>query len=139
MNESPRPQTPTPTWMPYFIGATIFVLLYMFLIQAPVKERRYEIPYTHFKALLKDQQIEEVFLRGEIVEGQLYKSAPIGPQDTMGKSFRTRVPSFGDETLLPELEAQGVEVKVGAAQEENLLTSFLIGMLPWLLFFLVTG
>jgi cell division protease FtsH len=123
-------------WMRYVLAAIIFVLFYMiFVFQAPVKEPVYDIPYTHFKSLIKERRVDEVFLKGEIVEGLLFDPEPIGPQNAMGERFQTRIPSFGDETLLPELEAQDVEVNVGTEAEDNPLTTVLIGLLPLLLFF----
>lgn len=142
MNKSPQPgtpppQIPQPTWMPYLLTAIILAIFYLFIFQTPDKEPSYEIPYTQFKLLLIEQRIDKVTLRGDIAEGVLFDPEPIGPQNAMGKRFRTRIPSFGDDTLLPELEAQGVEVIVGRETEDKLLTSFLIGLLPWILFFLI--
>ena len=134
---SPNNEIKPPPWVPYAITAFIFIVLYVFFIQPPQQEIRYDIPYTQFKSLLKQQRVEEVFLRGEIAEGQFYDPEPIGPENATSKQFRTRIPSFGDETLLPELEAQGVQVNVGSTAEENTLLSFTIAMLPWLLFFFV--
>ncbi|MFQ5486949.1 MAG: ATP-dependent zinc metalloprotease FtsH, partial [Gammaproteobacteria bacterium] len=119
------------------LAALTFILFYTIFTNVPEQELRYEIPYSQFKSLLKEQRVEKVILRGNIADGQLFDAEPIGPQDAKSKRFRTRIPSFGDETLLPELEAEGVEVIVGKAPEENLLTSFLFGLLPWVLFFLI--
>ncbi len=130
-------QMPPPAWVPYIIAAVIFSILYVFFVQAPVKEPRYEIPYTQFKMLLKQQRIKSIVLKGEIADGSLHDPEPIGPENTTGVHFRTRIPSFGDESLLPELEAQGVEVNVGPEAEGNVFVTFLLALLPWLLFFLV--
>ena len=130
-------QMPPPTWMSYIIAAVIFSLIYVFFFQAPVKEPRYEIPYTEFKLLLKQERVKQVLLKGEIAEGSLHDPMPIGPENAMGVHFRTRIPSFGDESLLPELEAQNVEVNVGTEAEKNLFATVLLALLPWLLFFLV--
>ena len=138
MNEPASPPPPRlPAWLPFaFVVVSLGLLLLMFS-QPPQGEPVYDISYSRFKTLLKQQQIEKVLIRGEIIQGQLYDPAPIGPKDATGKRFRTRIPGFGDETLLPELEAQGVDVNVGSAAGENTLTAFLLAMLPWLLFFLV--
>jgi cell division protease FtsH len=137
--DEPRPnnEIKPPPWVPYALAVFLFVIFYVFFVQAPQQEPRYDIPYTQFKSLLKQQRIEKVFLRGDIAEGQFYDPEPIGPDNATSKLFRTRIPSFGDETLLPELEAKDVQVNVGSTAEENTLLSFAIAMLPWLLFFLV--
>jgi cell division protease FtsH len=133
----PEPETPSTSWLPYFLAAIIFSLLYLFFIQSPDKEPRYDIPYTQFKTYLKEERISRVLLKGEVVEGEFFEALPIGPAGASSKRFRTRIPSFGDDALLPELEAKRVEVKVGSAAEENVMTSFLVALLPWLLFFLI--
>lgn len=138
MNEpSPNNEIKPPPWAPYALAAFFFIMIYLLFAQVPQQEPRYDIPYTQFKSLLKQQRVEEVFLRGEIADGQFFDPEPIGPENATSKRFRTRIPSFGDETLLPELEAQGVQVSVGSAAEDNTLLSFALAMLPWLLFFFV--
>ena len=138
MNEpDPSKEIKPPPWAPFALAALFFLTLYLLFAQVPQQEPRYDIPYTQFKSLLKQQRVEEVFLRGEIADGQFFDPEPIGPENATSKRFRTRIPSFGDETLLPELEAQGVQVSVGSAAEDNTLLSFTLAMLPWLLFFFV--
>jgi len=134
---SEPPKIQPPSWLPYVFAVSFLMLLFLMFSQTPEEKPSYEISYTQFKTLLKQEQIEKVLLRGNIVEGELYDPAPIGPKDAMGKRFRTRIPSFGDDTLLPELETQGVEVKVGTAVEDNFFSRLLILILPWLLFFLI--
>jgi cell division protease FtsH len=139
MNDPTPPLKPqAPTWIPYVLAVFIFTLIYLLFVQAPQQEPLYEIPYTDFKLLIKDQRVKEVLLKGEMAEGHLYEPAPIGPNNATSTRFVARIPSFGDESLLPELEAQGVQVKVGAAAGEGgTLMSFVIAMLPWVLFFLI--
>jgi len=136
-NSESQPQIPPPTWIPFVVSAVIFSLLYLFFMQAPEKEPRYEIPYTQFKVLLKQERVKEIILKGEIVEGRFYDPEPIGPENASAVNFSSRIPSFGDESLLPELEAQGVEVNVETEAEGNIFATFLFALLPWLLFFLV--
>jgi cell division protease FtsH len=47
--------------------------------------------------------------------------------------FMTRLPDFGDPALLPELKAQGVEIKVSAEQGQAAWLVILENLLPWLL------
>ncbi len=126
--------TQLPSWVLYAMIAGGFALLYLGLLRVTPPEPIYEISYSEFKSLVKQQEVAEVKLHGEIVEGILLRSLTIGPQEQKGERFRTRIPGFGDESLLPELEAAGVEIKVAAAAaEEGKLIQILIGVLPWLL------
>ena len=95
----------------------------------------YKIPYSEFKALIEENLVTEVVLRGDIVDGKLEHLVAIGPEGEDSRRFKTRVPSFGDEALLPELEASGVLVWVGEEPGHNMWASFILGLLPWLIFF----
>ena len=139
MSDDPiPPQKPqAPSWIPYILAVFVFTLIYLMFIQAPQQEPTYEIPYTQFKSFIKQQRVKEVLLKGDVAQGTLYDAAPIGPNNATGTHFTTRIPSFGDDKLLPDLEAQGVEVNVGTPAGNNTLMSFVIALLPWVLFFLV--
>ncbi len=138
MNEPATPPPPRPPgWLPFVVAAIMLGLLLLMFSQPPRGEPVYDISYTRFKSLLKDQQIEKVLIRGQLIQGQLFDPAPIGPQDATSRRFRTRIPDIGDDALLAELERRGVEVSAGAAAGEDSLVAFLLAMLPWLLFFLV--
>ena len=109
-------------------------LSYMLLYQAGPAEPVYEIPYSEFKLLVREKKVLEVQLSGEIVTGQLFVPEAIGPQGEKATRFQSRIPAFGDNFLLPDLEDAGVEVTVSPAREEGVLIQILLAMLPWLLF-----
>ena len=92
-----------------------------------------DISYSQFKDLIEREQVTEITLRGQEVQGTLREALPIGPQQRAADRFTTRVPAMGDETLLPSLERHGVQVRVLASREEGDWTTVLIAWLPWLL------
>ncbi|MEW5792344.1 MAG: ATP-dependent zinc metalloprotease FtsH [Pseudomonadota bacterium] len=98
----------------------------------PATEAAYEIPYSQFKILAAQGQVAAVTLRGDAVEGELRQAAPIGPAKQAASRFHTRVPAFGDDSLLPILQQQRVQVRVEAAREGG-WTAMLLATLPWIL------
>jgi len=134
MNDEAQQGKQRPPFQLAVIIFAAFALLYLLSPQVPQSERRYEIPYSEFKLLLRERWIEEVQLRGDIVEGLLTKPKTILPNEGPIQRFRTRVPAFGDDSLLPELENNGVEIRVSSPVGENTLSRALISIIPWLLF-----
>ncbi len=137
MNDENQQRKQRPPFQLATIIFAVFVLLYLLSLQVPPSERRYEIPYSDFKQLLYDQWVEEVQLRGDIIDGKLSKAKTIMAGEGPIQRFRTRVPAFGDDSLLPELEERAVQIRVSSPTGENTLRSALISMLPWLFFLAV--
>ena len=109
-------------------------MLYLFYSQGPpTAETTYAISYSRFKSLVEDGKVKKVLLAGDTAKGQLFDSAPLGPQDEPGSRFSTRIPAFGDESLLPALEARDVQIEV-TEEGDGILSRTLIALLPWLLF-----
>jgi cell division protease FtsH len=134
------PASPSPKWLKYFLIAMGIVFLYLSSFSDEIQKTRtqtFEISYTDFKWLVKDKRVNKVLLKGDIAEGELYVEEPIGPNNAKSKHFTTRLPSLEDPDMLPELEAHGVQIKVGREAKDNISPSILITLLPWLLFFLI--
>ncbi len=133
MAESQSPlKYPIPkNWVTNAILIIVLVSLYFALTQKTVTEPAYDIPYSEFKQLLKDDALASVSLKGNLAEGTLQQASSIGPQQEMSRYFKTRIPDIGDESLLPALEAQQVEVKVFPSETENIFSRLLISLLPW--------
>ena len=120
-------------WISNAIVIITLIALYFFLTQRPVTEPAYVIPYSQFKELLNDGALVSVTLKGNRAEGTLVQAASIGPQNEMSQYFKTRIPDIGDDSLLPALEAQRVEVKVFAPEAEVGLWQVVLSILPWIL------
>jgi len=119
-------------WWPWLLLLLLLMLPYLFFLREAVVAPTYEIPYSEFKTLLKAGKVTEVQLHGEAATGKLSAPMPIGPQGKEGERFKTRIPAFGDESLLPALEAQGVEVHVGEPKAAGGWFAVVIAILPWL-------
>lgn len=135
-SEQPSEQPPRyPNWLRYIVIALAIAFLYYGIFGIPMrpKEPVYEVPYSQFKSFLYDSRISEVVLRGEEVEGTLLASMSIGPKQEMARKFRTRLPGFGDESLIPALEAQKVQLKIEEERGKGTGIAVLLALLPWVI------
>lgn len=119
-------------WIINAILLIVMITFYFSLAQKTVTEPVFDIPYSEFKQLLNNGALESVTLRGNQVEGTLYQATNIGPQEEIGRYFQTRIPDIGDESLIPTLETQGVEVKAFPPEAAGGLWSILLSILPWI-------
>ena len=131
------PDSPSPSLRPVIVTLLFLLLFYLFFTVTPKQGTSFEVPYSQFKSLVKQQRVAEVTLHGNVAEGKLFDPEPMGPNNTASKLFHTRIPEFGDQSLLPDLEAKGVKVNVGTPAEKSLFSNLLLATLPWLLFLLV--
>jgi cell division protease FtsH len=133
-NEKPGPELNIGPWRYLLWVLTLLGMLYLFYSHGlPTAEPSYTISYSRFKSLVEDGRVEKVLLAGDIASGQLFDSAPLGPQDEPGSRFTTRIPAFGDESLLPALEARNVQIEV-TEEGDGTVTQALLALLPWVLF-----
>jgi cell division protease FtsH len=93
----------------------------------------YEMPYSTFKEQIAAGNVKEVVLRGHLVEGTLHAAPATAPTTVQTGRFRTRVPDFGDDTLLPSLQQHGITVTVAEEPGRSGWWALMAGLLPWLL------
>jgi cell division protease FtsH len=94
------------------------------------------ISYTTFRRQLEAGNVQKVIVQGEQISGELKMPAEEKTADGKPVSYRqfvTYVPSFGDENLLPLLEAQKVEVVTQPTKNMGWWSQILAGMLPFLI------
>jgi cell division protease FtsH len=95
-----------------------------------------EVPYTTFREQVDAGNVPKVLLQGDEITGEFSSpvqiTEPGADQPVDVESFRTYVPSFGDDTLLSDLRAQGVEIDTQPESGISWL-AILINVLPLLL------
>jgi cell division protease FtsH len=111
---------------------TVLLLFPLVLVRGIDGAAVFEVSYTRFKELLNRNQVAELILSGDDVQGRLKEPLAIGPQGRKGERFRTRIPAVGDDSLLPALEARGVEVRVLPPAKETNWFPILLMSLPLL-------
>jgi cell division protease FtsH len=132
----PSDKTAAWRWMPLAILLVAFGLVTWWLGSVPEAEPRPpEVAYTEFRALVDRGVVEEVVLRDDAVEGRLRSLTPLGPAGELGDRFTTRIPAFGDETLMPALIHQDIRVHVA----EPAGNGWARVILPWIPSLLLIG
>lgn len=119
-----------PAWL---IGAVVVALI-IFAVYETIGGPA-ATPYGAFLDQLDAGNVASVTLEGTQIKGH-YKQ-PVTPAATNGAApadtFRSRVPDFGDATLIPELRKQHVTIDVTSSSS---WTSWL-GRLPWPMVFIL--
>ena len=93
-----------------------------------------QITYSAFVAHLESDNVQEVTVQGEEIEGTLKKPAQVEGENTTGgeyTSFVTYLPSFGDPDLLKTLQQNNVEVRTRPERDGTMWTSIIL-LLPFL-------
>jgi cell division protease FtsH len=93
------------------------------------------VPYTEFKSQVAAKNVGELFARGDSIEGELKKAAPLpGQQGRTYQQFTTERPTFANDDLLAELTGGGATVRATPlVQQRGFITNLLISFAPMLL------
>jgi len=133
---------------PFLIWLLIlaFIIVFNRHMFMPESQPRAEIPYSTFIEQLKSDNVKEVTIDGDKIDGSFKKSVS-KPESAETKEktstepksytdFRTIFPKeIGDTNLLPLLESHNVKVNAKSTSG-SWFTTFLFGWLPILLLFL---
>ncbi len=119
----------------HWIAGFLAWMLIAFMISQMLRPGVKEIPYSRFKKEVTGGKVASVHVKGHEVTGEFKKGvaaadAQEGRQKP--KPFKTHIPSFGDDELLPLLEKQNVTIRI-APDTRSWFASVLIALLPWLL------
>ncbi len=130
-----NPQGPTSHWTLILWLFILFILLGPW-IASLFSPKGFAISYSAFRSQLEAGNVQKVIVQGEKISGELKN--PVQEKTTDGKSatykqFLTYVPSFGDNNLLPLLEAQKVDVVTLPRKDMSWWGEILAGMLPFLI------
>jgi len=98
-----------------------------------------QIQYSTFRAELKDNNVREVVVQGDRIEGELKAASKrrAADGDTISfTEFVTYLPSFGDDELMTLLEQSNVEVTT-IPERDGTWIYFLFMTLPFLLILII--
>jgi len=121
-------------WAPWLVGyALVFAIV---TLQDRVAGPQ-SVPYTEFKAQVAAHNVQEVFSRGNTIQGALKQAKPEpGRPDRTYQQFTTERPTFAADDLLSELEASTATVRATPlVQERGFLTNLVVSMAPLVLLF----
>jgi cell division protease FtsH len=133
------PKGPPPKQRPRWSKAALWLLGYLVFFGVLTVQDRLSgpqaIPYTEFKRQVAGKNVAELFARGDSIEGQLRKAAPLpGQRNRTYQQFTTERPTFATDDLLKELTDGGATVRATPlVSQRGFLTNLLISLAPILL------
>jgi cell division protease FtsH len=122
-------------WLTMAVWLLGYLLLFGMLTLQDRLSGPESVPYTEFKTQVANKNVKELFARGDTIEGELKKAAPVpGQKDRTYQQFTTERPTFASDNLLAELTAGGATVRATPlVQQRGFLTNLLISFAPILL------
>jgi cell division protease FtsH len=130
---APRPEPGKPRrWWRTLLMVLLYVAVFAALTVQDQQNQPQSVPYTEFKAQVRENNIAEIFAKGQSIEGSLRSEKPLPGSDGRNYSqFTTERPLFADDNLLSELEQNDVTVRATPLVEERgVLTNLLISVAP---------
>jgi cell division protease FtsH len=93
------------------------------------------VSYTEFTRQVETGNVEQVFTRGDTIQGELRNSAQVpGAEGETYQQFVTERPTFAQDDLLADLEASGATVRATpVVQDRGVLANLLFSLAPMLL------
>ncbi|MDP6350862.1 MAG: ATP-dependent zinc metalloprotease FtsH [Alphaproteobacteria bacterium] len=123
---------PMPKWLAFAVVGAMVLLAVMLSNQDFETATIAEVPYSTFKQLVADGEVDSVTLQGEAATAVLKRARTIAGAPAPTTEIMTRIPAFGDPALLPSLDAQDVTYRSLPTAESGSGRWFLV-LLPWLL------
>lgn len=124
---SDKKPAPVLDWRPLLITLFLFFMYYYLSPGAQITPK--DLPYSEFKQKLQNDELAAVQFKGQQILVRLRSNDKPGQFD-----FVTRLTPVSDDTLLPQLEQQQVEILV-RSEEWPLWATLLVNILPWILIF----
>jgi cell division protease FtsH len=109
-----------PVW---FIAIALVLLLIVVGIQIETTSKAVPVPYSEFLDQLEAGKVASVTFKGTEIQGRFKKST----DSTQPDIFSSRVPDFGDPTLIPELRKQHIAITVSAPSR----WTSVLARIPW--------
>jgi len=134
-DDSPRNSQPGGGWSRWILPIALIALVFAFLT-TNVNENGTTLPYSQFKAELAAGNVKSVQAEGDNIWGEFRQPVEIEVENGASRTierFSTKLPPFGDEKLMEQLDAAGVTV-VSHGSGSQWLGNFLVALLPLLLF-----
>ena len=131
-----QPAKRRPGWIVTLLWLLGYVVFFLLVTLQDHTGGPQTIPYTEFKAQVANNNVSEIFARGNTIEGALKKAAPLPGQprstNQQGRTyqkFTTERPTFAVDNLLAELSANHATVRATPlVQHRGVLANLLISI-----------
>lgn len=119
-------------WWRTLLIAALYLAVFATLSVQDQQGKPQSVPYTEFKAQVRENNIAEIFAKGQTIDGTLRSEEPLpGSDGSNYVQFTTERPLFADDDLLSELEQNNVTVRATPlVSERGVLTNLLISVAP---------
>jgi cell division protease FtsH len=132
----PGPEAPQrPGWGRFALGLLLYLVFFAVLSVQDWLGGPETVSYTEFKTQVAAKNVDEVFTRGDSIQGQLRKAAKLPGKDKESyQKFTTERPTFARDDLLSELTVGKARVRATPlVQQRGVIANMLISMAPFLL------
>ncbi|MFI1015656.1 ATP-dependent zinc metalloprotease FtsH [Streptomyces sp. NPDC020965] len=142
-SEGAPPPAPPRKRMPGGWGGLVLTALVVYLIANLVlsffdESGEPTVSYTEFGKQVDAGNVSKIYSKGDAIQGQLKKKAPIPGGDGDYTKFTTQRPAFADDNLWSELTAKQVTVTAEpVVKERGFLPNLLLALAPMLLLILL--
>ncbi|MEV7420874.1 ATP-dependent zinc metalloprotease FtsH [Streptomyces sp. NPDC089919] len=121
-------------WRGLILTALIVYLLTNLVLSFFNEGDEHTISYTEFSKQVSAGNVEKIYSKGDAIEGELKKDAPVPDGKGDYKKFVTQRPAFADDNLWSSLTSKGVTVTASPVVEHrSFLANLLISLAPMLL------
>lgn len=119
-------------WWRTLLIVVVYLAVFSALSVQDQQGKPQSVPYTEFKAQVRENNIAEVFAKGQTIDGSLRTEKPLpGSDGSSYVQFTTERPLFADDNLLSELEQNDVTVRATPlVSERGVLANLLISIAP---------
>ncbi|MBC8107386.1 MAG: ATP-dependent zinc metalloprotease FtsH [Anaerolineae bacterium] len=108
----------------------------LFVLVQGKNRQTQEIKWNEFWTLLTTNQVRELTIEGDQINGELRDKYATGDGRQV-THFRANVPTgAADYTLLKDITANGGQTAISVENSQNILIQVLVPLIPWLLIFL---
>src|SRR5262245_58995413 len=130
-----EPPKSRPRWFMVAAWLAGYAILFALLTVQDRLSGPQSVPYTEFRTQVAAKNVAELFARGNSIEGQLKKPAPLpGESGRTYQQFTTERPTFATDDLLAQLSEGGATVRATPlVQQRSFITNLLVSLAPLLL------
>lgn len=124
-----------PSWRRILVWSVIFYFgSFLLLSLQDLSSAPRPISYTEFRLQVDEENVAEIYARGDSIQGTLHESRPLPEGDgTHYTQFSTERPTFASDDLMADLAAADTVVQAEPLVEQRgTLTNLLISFAPWL-------
>jgi cell division protease FtsH len=125
VSEQPNSGPVPAPWVRVALLVAVLSLIAVFYFGNRLVQPPAEIPYSELRKLLSTGQVAKIELAEDVAKATLVAPAPLGPEGEAVEHVQVRLPPFGDERLLADVERHGVELRVVEVRQ--------VGWAPWIL------